>query len=258
MAAHRARVTRLIVDARGDAGRSLCILGAGNGNDIELSGLLSQFERVALVDLDSHALQRAIERMPSAARHRVESFGGIDLSGIVPILGSWQRDQTPTDEELSAATEAARVAGAPELGRFDVVASACVLTQLVDSIYVAMPTEHPLRQELVMAVRNRHLGMMIESLNPGGVGVLVTDFVATDTAPEMVHLSDAEFPAAAIEWINQRNFFTGANPYAIRDQLQHSSRSAEAGQEVQVSPAWRWDIGAKQLAVCAITFRRGA
>ncbi len=133
-----------------------------------------------------------------------------------------------------------------------------MLTQLIDSIYMALPTDHPRCVELVMTVRNRHLEIILELLHPGGVGVLVTDFVATETAPELAQLDELLLPQAARHWIEQRNFFTGANPFAIRDYYNQSRQPGPFAEDVQVKGPWRWDIGAKQLAVSAVTFRRGA
>jgi hypothetical protein len=256
MAAHRARVMRLLAEARGKTGRSLCVLGAGNGNDIDLAQLVREFERVALVDLDEQALGRAVERLTEDERRRVELHAPLDLASLLPILETWRGGHLPDEAALKSTIDAARAAVPPEIGTFDVVASTCVLSQLIDSIYMGMAPAQPQRTELVLAVRNRHLEMMVDLLKPGGVGLLITDFVATETAPELAHLDDSQVPAAAVNWINQRNFFTGANPYAIRDYLQGLRDTGRAVENVQASPAWRWDIGAKQLAVSAVSFRR--
>jgi hypothetical protein len=255
MSSHRSRVMQLITAARGNSGRSLCVFGAGNANDIDLEQLTQEFKRIALVDLDDAALERAASRLSTAARQRIELHGGFDLTGIVAILATWQAGRPITDAELMAAAETAAAAETPRIGRFDVVASTCVLSQLIDSIYVAAPTEHPLRQQLVFAVRNRHLQMLAALVEPGGAGVLVTDFVSAETAPELANLSDGQIPAAAAHWINLNNFFTGANPYAIRDHLRSVSLRGVDICNVEVVPAWRWDIGAKQLAVSAATFQ---
>jgi hypothetical protein len=252
MAPHRAQVTRLISEARGPAAQTLCVLGAGNANDIDLVQLAAEFDRISLVDLDSTALERACERLTPDARAKIDLQNGIDLTGILPTLSAWPADTPPSLTELTTAINAARNSPAPLSGQFDVVASTCVLTQLIDSVCMAVKTDSAERNELILAVRNRHLQLMVELLAPNGAGVLVTDFVATETAPELAFIADSAVPAAAIEWINRRNFFTGANPYAISGQLQNQNPVGN----IQVSPAWRWDIGAKQLAVSAITFRR--
>jgi hypothetical protein len=256
MTSHRARVMRLLVEARSEAGRSICILGPGNGNDIELVRLAQEFERVTLVDLDEAAVARAVGRLDQDEVRRVERFSPVDLSGILPLLESWMGHRNPTDAEITAAVRRARGAPRPDVGLFDVVASTCMLTQLIDSVYMALPTEHPRSVELVLSVRDRHLDMILELLKPGGVGVLVTDFVATETAPELAQLDESLLPQAAAKWIEERNFFTGANPFAIRDYYNRSRGPRPCALDAEVKGLWRWDIGAKQLAVSAVTFRR--
>jgi SAM-dependent methyltransferase len=256
MTSHRARVMQLIEEARGEHGETLCVLGPGNGNDVELARLAREFEKIALVDLDEAAIARAVGRLDENSFSRVERFSPVDLSGILPVLESWVRHRNPADAEFTAVMRTAMAAPRPEVGSFDVVASTCMLTQLIDSIYMALPTEHSRCVELVMAVRNRHLEIILELLNPGGVGVLVTDFVATETAPELAQLDELLLPRAATKWIEERNFFTGANPFAIRDYYNRSRGPGPCASDAQVKGPWRWDIGAKQLAVCAVTFRR--
>ena len=256
MASHRARVMRLIEEARGESGKTLCVLGPGNGNDIELARIAHEFEKVTLVDLDEAALARAVERLDEDGFRRIERCGAVDLSGILPVLESWVRHRNPTDAEISALVRSALAAPRPAVGSFDVVASTCMLTQLIDSVYMALPTEHPRCVELVMAVRNRHLEIVLELLNPAGMGVLVTDFVATETVPQLAQLDELLLPQMAAKWIEERNFFTGANPFAIRDFYNRSRWPAPRAENAQVKGPWRWDIGAKQLAVCAVTFRR--
>jgi hypothetical protein len=86
MASHRAQVMGLLAEARGEAGRSLSMLGAGNGNDIELAQLVREYERIVLVDLDKQALGRAVERLTEDERRRVELHAPVDLTGVLPIL----------------------------------------------------------------------------------------------------------------------------------------------------------------------------
>jgi hypothetical protein len=273
MMSHRERVMRVLSDARGQAVAStqagaspkrignrmssLCMLGVGNGNDIDLVRLADEFERIVFVDLDQAALERAVMRLENNTNGHIECCCPFDLTGILPELQAWLPRRQPADAELLAVMQSAQVASRPEIGTFDLVASTCVLTQLIDSVYMALPTEHPKCVDLVIAVRNRHLELILELLNPGGVGVLLTDFVATETAPELAQLNEMVLPQAAMKWIKERNFFTGANPFAIRDYYNRSRPPGPFAQDVQVKGPWRWDIGAKQLAVCAVTFRRG-
>ena len=256
MASHRQRVMRLIEVAQGKSGASLCLLGAGNANDVDLTQLAVDFEGVALVDLDDEALDAAVARVSQEERQRIGRYGGIDLTGLLPTLTSWRAGHRPSEAELSNAIVAAQAAPRPNVGVFDVVASACVLSQLIDSVYMGLRPEHPRCLDLVMAVRNRHLEILVELLKPGGAGILITDFVSSETAPELAGMTESMLPQAAIRWLKQRNFFTGTNPAAIRDYYENRQRINSPISDVQLVGPWRWDIGAKQFAVAAVTFRR--
>jgi hypothetical protein len=257
MAPHRTRVTRLVDEACAESGRSLCVLGAGNANDVDLAALAGKFGHIVLVDLDEAALDRVVERLSPQQAARVESRGGIDLTGLLATLEAWRNGSQPSLDAVREAIERAQATSPPDVGEFDVVASTCVLTQLVDTVCMALAADHPLRNELILAVRNRHLEMILECLRPGGVGVLVTDFVSTETAPELARIQESMLPQAAKRWIEQGNFFTGTNPKAIRDYYRNSVHSPLI-EDVHVIEPWRWDIGPKQFAVAAVTLRRKA
>ncbi len=264
VASHRARVMEVLRDARKAvgarrgslSGTSLCVLGPGNGNDIELARLVRDFERVSLVDLDREAVARAVARLGEDESQRVKRFCPVDLSGVLPILESWRRNGKPTAAEYLAVLERVKIVPRPDVGAFDVVASTCMLTQLIDSVYMSLPTTDPRRAQLLMAVQQRHLEIILELVKPGGTGVLVTDFVEAKTAPALAQLDQLLVPHAAPKWLEQRNFFVGADPFAIRDFYKGLQPPGPNVEDVQVKGAWRWEVGGKQLGVCAVVFRR--
>lgn len=254
MSDHRARITQLIREVCPDEPASLCVLGAGNGNDIELHELVRCFDRVSLVDLDVESLAHAVSGL-GAASASVDLFGGVDVTGLIDVLSGWAGG--PVSERAAvAAIEVAHGTPVPEIGTFDVVASTCLLTQLIDSVCMAMPGDHPHFIELLLAVRNRHLKMIAELLNPDGVGILVSDFVSTETAPELAAMPDSEIPNAAMRWIKDQNFFTGVNPFMLRSHYQTDPATAAMVEFRKMARPWRWDIGMKQFAVCALAVQR--
>ncbi len=209
MSPHRARVTQLVIAAHKGKAKSLCVLGAGNSNDLDLAQIAELFERIVLIDLDEHALIQGVQRVQAHHRTRIECLGGLDITGILPEL---ERLQSVGSNDMQVtAMKKAQIAPKPLNDAFDVVVSSCVLSQLIDSIVMAAPPS-PLLDALILTVRNRHLEIMIELLASKGHGILVTDFVSSQTASEINSISDTKFPTAAIEWIKQRNFFTGTNP----------------------------------------------
>ncbi len=78
--------------------------------------------------------------------------------------------------------------------------------------------------------------------------VLVSDFVSSATFPQLATMSPAQLAAALPQLIEQRNFFTGTNPVAIRDALQ----ALGAAGTVEIVGPWVWPVGARVFAVCAV------
>lgn len=257
MAEHRARVMELIQEARGDAGRSLCVLGPGNGNDVELGKLITDFETISLVDLDEEAVGRALGRLDEDARPRVVLHSPVDLSGVLAELEQW-RQRRPTDGDISAVMRAARVTPRPEVGAFDVVASTCILTQIIDSVYMSLPESHPQRMTMAMAVRDRHLEILLELLKPGGVGVLVTDFAVADSAGALAPLGKLVLSGSSVDGMRQREFFAGTDPFEIRDYFNRLQGLGPVAGDAQVCGPWTWFVGGRELAVCAVVARRSA
>jgi hypothetical protein len=149
----------------------------------------------------------------------------------------------------------------PDAGTFDIVASTCILTQLIDAVYMSLPTGDLRSVELLMAVRNRHLEMILELLNPGGVGVLVTDFVVPEPGHELPPLGELLLGAAASSAatrMRQQEFFVGTDPFEIRDYYKRLSGPGPTADDVRVRGQWRWEVGNRWVGVCGLIFRRSA
>jgi hypothetical protein len=256
MTVHRTRVMELLRRARGESGKTLCVLGPGNGNDIELGTLAREFEKVALVDLDEGAVRRAVSRLSAEEAQRVEPHCPVELSGVLPVLESWRARGRRTDEEITAVKRAVMAAPRPAVGEFDVVASTCILTQLIDAVYMSLPTKHSRRDELLMAVRDRHLEMILEMVNPGGVGVLVTDFVVAVATQELAPLAELALSSSMQSGMKRSEFFTGTDPFEIRDFYKGLCGPGPTAADVAIEGPWRWEVGGRLLGVCAVRFRR--
>ena len=118
-APHRARVTALVMEALAPGDR-LCVLGAGNVNDLDLAAVLAVAAEVDLVDVDGAAMAAGVMRQQLDTNPRVRR----------------------REHDLS---------GAPAPGGFDVVLSAGMLTQLVEPGAAVEDT---------LALRDRHLAEM--------------------------------------------------------------------------------------------------
>lgn len=239
--------------------RSICILGPGNANDIDLPQIAEDFGSVTLVDVDEAALRRALANLAEGLLPRVRRCCPVDLTGVLPTLESWRRHGRPKDQEISALKRTAISAPRPDVGTFDVVASTCILTQLIDAVYMSLPTGDPRCAELLMAVRDRHLQMILELLNPGGVGVLVTDFVVAESGSDLPPLGELLLtPSPATTGVRQQEFFVGTDPFEIRDYYKRLGGPGPTVDDVRVRGPWRWEVGNRWVGVCGVIFRRKA
>lgn len=183
---HRRQLTKLLSagDEASLAEQRLCVLGAGNCADLELTELAERYRRVDLVDLDADALERAREGLPPASRERVELHGGVDLTGLLDKLERWKRLQVTPQELMGHPGNAAQAILAALGGPFDVVASSCVLTQMQLSVLNALTDKHQLFQAVRHTVSVTHLRTLSSLTRAGGRCLFVTDLVSTERLSE--------------------------------------------------------------------------
>lgn len=257
--AHRQRVTQLLLEKKHETAPSLCVLGAGNCNDLDLKRLTTEYSRVDLVDIDSAALQRAVESQAVQAQDALRLHGEYDLTGVWDELASLRNakgekhDSADVDKLIA---KAQAWTGLPKLGTYGTVASVCLLSQLVDGVIKCLGESHPRLLEVIAAIRQRHIQLLCELTTPGGYAVLVTDFVSSDTAPALPHLTHAQLSAELMRMIKEHNFFTGLNPFRLQMLLRDDATLASQIDSVHCQEPWLWNFGPRHYAVTAISFRR--
>jgi hypothetical protein len=198
---HRARVTGILTISP-TSGPSLCILGAGNLNDLRLDQLLRLYAEVHLVDLDVAAVRAGLARQGLAQAEAIQVHGPLDLSGIL--------DRLPTDRPDENAADSLRdllahhrcvVPGWP----FELTMSAGLLTQLLQSVIDSSLAPRDVAP-VSLALRDKHLADLVHLTRPGGTLVLVTDVVSTTTAPQLLEAAPAELEDQMAELVASRNF----------------------------------------------------
>lgn len=223
----------------------LLVLGAGNCNDLDLRALACAYGGVTLLDWDAAALDRGTQAQFPQDPQPCQLLGGVEITGFLPQLHA-----------AKAATRATLIAGflrgelAPILlptGRYDVVASCCLLSQLIDSAGSVTPPA--LLPALAARLRQQHLAMMRDLLAPGGTALLVTDFASSDTAPALLQIpTGASLNRLAQQLLQSGNFFTGLHPgHLARDLAAISPNPAS----VTISEPWLWTVGNRRFLVIA-------
>ena len=151
------------MDAAPTARGSLCVLGAGNCNDLDLGSLHCTFREVHLVDLDREALEAAVARQRPSDASCIRLHAPHDLTGVV--------DELAHGSSAAALIERMRAFRLPLEGSpFDVVLSAGVLSQIFQLFVKArLPAEETV--SLVIAARRQHFQLLLDLTRAGGAVV---------------------------------------------------------------------------------------
>ncbi len=249
---HREAVADLICRPHQPASARLCILGAGNCNDLDLARLTGRFTRVDLVDLDRQAMAAGVQRQSPPAPGRISLHGGVDLTGILKTLDTWERYRPGRESIDHCIREARAFAGLPFPGGFEVAASICLLSQIIDSVVsVTGPGAVPL--ELVRTLQQRHLRLLAELLLPGAVGYLVTDFALEPGGGQPTRKA----PSTSGAPTPRGEAFLGVSPQELCALVSQDAFLRTQVRQVRVSPSWLWRQNPRRtLRVCAIQFQR--
>ncbi|MDB5173443.1 MAG: hypothetical protein JWN51_2216 [Phycisphaerales bacterium] len=257
-ASHRAEIERLLVPER--RGGRICVLGAGNCNDLDLQWLVEAYREVHLVDIDGDALQQAAKRQGLEGSAKVRLHEGVDLTGAADTLGGWAR-RPPTGEEVEACT--CRAAGPPGEwaaalgGAFEAVLSPCVLSQLIAPVRDTIGEPHAGFNTLLAAIRGRHLRTMADLLLPGGCGVFATDLLSSARYADLAKVAKEQLPGLMRTFVGDGKYFGGLDPGAIAGVLKNEPGVAECVGELKAAAPWLWHLGLnKAYLVYAISFRR--
>jgi hypothetical protein len=252
---HRARLTRLLAATQRAGG--LCVLGAGNGNDLDLPALLELFGDVHLVDIDEESLSRAVAPLSPGQRARV-TLAGLDLSGCLDRLDTWG-DGLPDDQALAAFASRGALAVAGRLGRtFDVVLSACLLSQLCHPFQNTLALSGRDWQRLFATITRLHLATTALLTRPGGTGVIACDVLChAGSAVELLRrrVPPDRFEATLLEAVMSGALPPEPDPRALA-RLLESPAFAQMIDRVNVTVPWFWDLGPTAQVVYGVMFRR--
>ena len=131
-----------------------------------------------------------------------------------------------------------------------------MLSQLVDSVISTLGESHPRCLQVITAIRQRHLLLLYELVVSGGNAILITDFVSSDTAPQLPSLTGEAFSNMLLQMLKEQNFFTGLNPFRLQKELYNDKSLAGKIESIHCETPWLWDFGPRHYAVTAISFRK--
>ena len=270
-APHRAMVTALLEDQHdrvlGEADTpsgTLCLLGAGNANDADLSMLLRKFRKIELVDVDKAALERGVARQLQRAsqRARLKIHGGVDL------LGFDYPGYTINGMTAAAALQHGRVASNLRslLGRrCDVAAATGLLSMLVVTLGHRLGFDHatPLVDrmkhgwdEALLELRRSYVHGLAAAVRPGGVAVHVSDLTYRRDATPYARYSEEQIER---EHLSKNDFFPGVRPSALIELTADGALRNGAlwtGRGPSTMPMWVWctAIDAEGAGMCSLAY----
>jgi hypothetical protein len=249
-AAHRAQIERLIRPEK-PSGR-ICVLGAGNCNDLDLTWLVQAFPEVHLVDIDRSALERAIARQGVQGHARLRLHAPIDLTGIAALTAGWKGRQVG-DEELKRAILAASESPAGGIvGQFDLVLSPCVLSQLLCGVRDLAGKDHPGWPALKSAIRARHLRTLLSLAAPAGRAVAIVDLSSTKSVPGLDRAKPEEAAGIMEMCVQTGKCFRGLEPRAMIEEFRRAGAAS-----FEISTPWVWHLAGTKAFLCyGLTVRR--
>jgi len=236
-AAHREKFSQAVLSVAPSTAGRLCVLGAGKCNDLDLARLSLAFRELHLVDLDPAALASAVSREAPDVRRQLIPHAPVDLSVLSAKRASkWQR-RAPTNAELATAADNTLQGLLARLpGPFDVVVSACVLTQLGFALTQSFREPHPALSPLRLAVVRTHLQTLLELTAPHGTALFVSDLASSTHYPALVQLpADAPLDDVLRDVVKARSFYQVARPDLISDLLTELSE-----REPEPLSPWLW------------------
>lgn len=251
---HRSQVTSLLQPGSEQA--CLCILGAGNCNDLALTTLLQIYQAVHLIDIDTDALAQGTARQNAANHARIHCHGGLDLTGMIDRITHWSPNAILSADDIAdcIAAPTGCLKGLP--GPFEVVASTCLLSQLIKLIVDTLGEDHPQFLEVIQAVRLGHLRLLMQLVSSGGVGILVTDVVSSDSYPALASVPGQNLSQVLVQLIRQGNFFHGVNPAAIVNLFRQDSVLSQQVATLEPVGPWLWNFGPRHYAVIAVKLQK--
>lgn len=247
---HRRHLTELLLGrapaAPAGSGPRLCVLGAGNCGDLDLERLASRYRSIHLVDVDEEAVSRAVARQTVSTRAALLAHAPIELSGLLGLLDRWRELRVTPDEMLAhpglVSTSIARPLGGP----FDVVLSACVLSQMHLSVRNILSETHPLFHAASYTLTLTHLRTVARLVEPGGIGLLVSDIATEEMAPLQRAHPGTNFRALLTEQLASGAVFHAVHPDIIGGVAADDPTLARELGPARIADAWAWHNGPRR------------
>ena len=230
-------------------GGRLCLLGAGNANDLDLEALATHFDEVHLVDIDAAALEHATGRPSLALRTKLYRHAPVDLSGLYHQLDR-ESPLVPGDGLVTAGT-AEVVRQLPS--ELDVVVSCCLLSQMSWALECLASSNGRAVPALEQALVRIHLRAILRSLRPTGAALLVSDLTSSAFYPLDKLEPDEDLRALTQKLAAQRAAYTVCNPELLQHMIRYDAELRLTCVPPTLGQPWLW-TGPKAITYLVYPF----
>jgi hypothetical protein len=254
---HRRKVTALLAERARTPEARLCLLGAGNANDVELDLLLERYAEVHLVDLDPEALSRAAAAVTGPHASRLVRHAPLDVSGVLDKLERWSAMQLTPEELMGHPHGTAKAMLDATGGPFDVVASTCLLTQIQRAPVAVLGDAHRLFEAVRHTLTVTHLRVLHALTRPGGTALFVSDVSADRITSLPDDDPNTNFAPLVSALVLEGNVFQVAQPDLIRGVVKDDPVLSKDLRASSVLDAWFWLNGpSNRFLVYALELER--
>jgi hypothetical protein len=254
---HRASIMRLIEEkAKGNRLDGACILGAGNCNDINLPRIAELFSVVHLIDIDRTAIDCAISHY-EYIRDQLTVHAPCDLTGMArQAVAASSLGSRHAEELMRSAVSSVPDVGVPR-ETCGLVVSTSVFSQLVATVSLIVNPSTPGFTGLVAALRKSHLDLMISLLAPSAPGIFVGELASSEMCPVLFEAQPHELPRLTRRLVEERNFFTGMNPFALAATTLGNAVRNGLVRDVALHAPWIWQLDPTRCYLTyAVSFRK--
>jgi hypothetical protein len=254
-AEHRARLTDAVIESSSPGGR-LCLLGAGPCNDVDFERIANRFSEIHLVDLDNAALIGAVRRQSPAVQALLRVHAPVDLSGMESRFKRWKR-VAPALGEIDAVASSTLRSFAVLQGPFDLVVSACVLTQMSFRLRDVLGDAHPMLGPARLSLVQTHLATLLGLTARGGRALFVSDLTSSTSFPLETRREGRSLFDVMGDIVERGAFYHAANPNLIEEIVERDPVVRAMTGYPELLEPWLW-TGAfdRTYFVYALRFRR--
>lgn len=229
------------------------VMSDAQWNGLDMSDLVGRGHKLTLIDDSAENVNAAVQRqLNDTARSQVEIVAPLDISGVRSRIKQSGGAMSP--DEIVTQLNSHRDDGLQ--GRFDVGVSLCVMGQVMSDVVDSLGPRPEKFEELIVAVRNRSIDALIDSVKPGGRVIFVFLVLSNKTLRGLDAVPAANLSAVLSIALEDGNHFHGAHPLLVHREFARQQVELKRIDDTQLAMPWTWNAVAMHYAVTAITAKR--